>query len=74
MVGCRILCSGLGVPRQMWASGRKHAYMTVLGVEGSRGTVAVWRGIACCVWGGTVQSSMDHLWLIQRLSGCSQRL
>lgn len=48
--------------------------MTVLGVEGSRGMVAVWRGIACCVCGGTVQSSMDHLWLIQRLSGCSQRL
>lgn len=44
----------------MWASGRKHAYMMVLGVEGSRGMVEVWRGIACCVWG----ELCGHLWII----------
>lgn len=62
----------------MWALGRKRTYMTVLGVEGSRGLGVMAGGgleghCMLCVW-RTVQSSMDHLWLIQRLSGCSQQL
>ena len=52
--------------------------MMVLGVEGSRGLGVMAGGgleghCMLCVW-RTVQSSMDHLWLIQRLSGCSQPL
>lgn len=52
--------------------------MMVVGVECSRGLGVMAGGgleghCVLCVW-GTVPSSMDHLWLIQRLSGCSQRL
>ena len=52
--------------------------MMVLGVEGSRGLGVMagggLEGHCMLCERGTVQSSMGHLWLIQRLSGCSQRL